>query len=647
MLPQFLTSPDPGIYLTGSYLVLDFETTNLDKGDALNDSNNIVLSSYKVVRRKKGKVVSTLTKSLVGNEVNQQELTDYISSVDFIVAHNVKFELQWLHRCGLDLRSVLVYDTLLAEYVINGNRRRALDLSSCCKRRGLPSKESLVDKLIKAGVCPSTIPTRWLMEYCEQDVNITDALFRKQLAHIKSTHRPLLNVVYTRCLLAPVLADIEKNGMNLDAASVLKVHTETSRELAEVEEELQAICGDINLNSPVQLADFLYDELGFKQLTGYDGEPLTTPSGKRKTDIDTITALVATNERQSKFKELIKRQTKLNSALTKNLNFFLGVCNEHEGYFRGVFNQTNTSTHRLSSSGKKLALRMLGGKESGCQFQNFPRAFKNLFASRFRGGKIGEGDGAQLEFRIAGHLGRDSQVLYDIVHNVDIHQYTADRLTEAGEGTTRQEAKSSTFRPLYGGTKGTPAIEQYCQDFREKYKELSDTQYGWAREAAETKELKTEWGMIYYFPFAKVTKSGYIKDSTKIYNFPIQAFATAEIIPIALVYFWHRIKETEIIIVNTVHDSIICDLPPGTEEQFANTMCVAMIDDVDFYLKAVYDIELYTPLGCGIKVGDHWSKADKSLKTPIMRGIEKAGYEPINDKDEDEEFKAEAHRKMQ
>ena len=45
-LPKWLTDLDPEVYLKKNYLVVDFETTNLDKGDPRNPDNKIVLAVW-------------------------------------------------------------------------------------------------------------------------------------------------------------------------------------------------------------------------------------------------------------------------------------------------------------------------------------------------------------------------------------------------------------------------------------------------------------------------------------------------------------------------------------------------------------------------------------------------------------------------
>jgi DNA polymerase I-like protein with 3'-5' exonuclease and polymerase domains len=130
--------------------------------------------------------------------------------------------------------------------------------------------------------------------------------------------------------------------------------------------------------------------------------------------------------------------------------------------------------------------------------------------------------------------------------------------------------------------------------------------------------------MRYYFPYAHKAKSGYVNCTSSVYNYPIQALATAEIIPIALVYFWHRVRAAGlrhfIRVVNTVHDSIICELHPDYVEQFKELALQSFTRDVYEYLRVVYDMEFDVPLGTGITTGSHWSIGDEESYNVDSKG---------------------------
>jgi len=141
----------------------DVETTNLEKGSALNPQNELVLVCWQVQQNGK------LTKKFhFGHEYEQQSFIKDIADADYVVAHNAKFDMQWLHRMGYDLRKLPIFCTMMAEWVLLSNRSRGLtdlSLNATAARYGLGVKENSVSILMKAGVCPSEIPRSWLLEY--------------------------------------------------------------------------------------------------------------------------------------------------------------------------------------------------------------------------------------------------------------------------------------------------------------------------------------------------------------------------------------------------------------------------------------------------------------------------------------------------
>ena len=594
-LPEFLTHPWPDIYRDGIPLFLDFETTTHNKGLAIYKENSLLLACWQ--EGWKGKI-----ESLWSDEFHMDRLLEAIRRCDFIVAHNAKFELQWLARCGYDLGDALVYDTMIAEAVIGGNRWQTgqLGLNTCAKRHGIGTKDSLVSAMIKAGADTRDIPQAWLEKYCAQDVALLPKLMESQLRKMAGTR--LLPVVYSRCLLTPVLADLETVGLQLDADKIKDAVKAAEKELAELDVQLNLMTGGINLASPLQAATFLYDVLGFEELVHKrkgKWEPKRTPTGRRLTGADVIESLKATTPLQRDFQALYIQHRTVYSQLTKYLRKFKACCDENNGVLMAQFNQTNTQTHRLSSS----------GLDYRTQLQNLPRIFKPLFKARKPGHLTAEADGAQLEFRIAAHLGRDEVALQDIRDKVDVHSFTAKVLTDAGQETDRQGAKEHTFKPLYGGSSGTPAEQTYYRAFKERYKGIADTQGKWINTVLMDKSLETEWGLRYYWPDTYMDRSGYITNTTAICNYPVQAMATAEVIPLALVYFWHRLRLTPdsgIVLCNTVHDSIIAEIAPDSVKLFHELAQQCLIYDAEKAMKDLYGIDLVCPLGCGVKVGTHW-----------------------------------------
>jgi len=177
-LPEWVANPDPTRYLRGTYLTLDFETYVNDGnyGSAEDARNQLALACWKLHDE------DTVKRRWSG-EFDQGDLLRDISRVDFIVAHNARYELGWLHRCGVDLRRVFVFDTQIAEYVLLGNLASgdsatglapvSTSLNSCSRRRGDLPKDPIVDLWLKHGVNVESMPRRWVEDRCVQDVRTT------------------------------------------------------------------------------------------------------------------------------------------------------------------------------------------------------------------------------------------------------------------------------------------------------------------------------------------------------------------------------------------------------------------------------------------------------------------------------------------
>lgn len=602
MLPDWLINPNPEIFLSDNYLVLDFETTNLGKGDARIASNSLLMSCFKVGPahpQYDGEL-----KVIWGNQFHQDTLLEYIEQADFIVAHNTKFELQWLSRCGLQLQKVLPYDTLLGKYVEDGNRIRPRDLNSVAAHYGLGSKKTSVSAMIHGGVCPSQIPRSLLQRYCIEDVALTEQVLLRQRKFLKD--EGLLPVTFTRNIFTPVLADIEMNGMQLDVDDVEDYYLEFTKVHSDVLRELNTFANGINWKSNNQVATFVYGELGFTEIT-HDGVPVRNkpnkafPDGAPKVDKDTLLSLKASNAKQRRFKYLYAKHSKLEKSIGTYLKLFKEACDLNGGRLLGKFNQAVTQTHRLSSSQPN--------------FQNFDRNFKPLFTSRRRkdGWIIGERDAAQLEFRVAAYCGGDATAYADIAGGFDVHAYTADIIY--GDRGKRTAAKAHTFKPLYGGTSGTKDEQRYYRAFKDKYSGIAATQDGWVQEALLSKLQVLPTGLKFYWPKIKLTKSGYIEGNTNVRNYPIQNLATAEIIPIGVTYVWHHMKEEELesMLINTVHDSMITDENPNETERLDEITTTAFSEEVIAYLDTVYNIQFDIPLEVETETSTHWG-----LKQPTL-----------------------------
>ena len=337
----------------------------------------------------------------------------------------------------------------------------------------------------------------------------------------------------------------------------------------------------------------IYTELN--RTAGFGQTPVgvsEVADGGFKTDRDTLKKLAARSTGELReFIDLIIRYNAIDTYLNTFVNGMRDHVNE-DSILHPKFMQCVTATARLSSRDPN--------------FQNQPRGntfpIRKVITSRFEGGKIMEIDFSQLEFRTAVFLAQDKQGMKDIEDGVDVHQFTADTI-----GVSRQDAKAHTFKPLYGGMSGTEDEKRYYKAFLDKYKDIAKWHETLQSSAIEFKKIKTPSGREYAFPYAQRQAWGGSSYSTQIKNYPVQGFATADIVPIACINAYNLMREHKVksLLVNTVHDSIVADIFPGEEDTMADILDSATLDVIDS-LKSYYDLDFNVPLDTETKVGYNW-----------------------------------------
>ena len=311
-----------------------------------------------------------------------------------------------------------------------------------------------------------------------------------------------------------------------------------------------------------------------------------------RTDRITLSKIVGEAEGELKeFIDAIIRHNAIDTYLHTFVNGIKSFTNE-SSLLHPKFMQAVTATARLSSRDPN--------------FQNQPRGktfpIRKVVDSRFDGGSILEVDFAQLEFRTAVFLAQDKQGMEDIKNKIDVHSYTAEII-----GVSRQDAKAHTFKPLYGGTTGTEEEKRYYKKFAEKYKDIAKWHEELQTQAIKFKTLKLPTGREYSFPYAERMPWGGSSYSTQIKNYPVQGFATADIVPLACIKIYELMKEQKVksLLINTVHDSIVADVYPG-EEAVMSKIFKQGTASVIPALKEYYGINFNVPLDTDLKMGYNW-----------------------------------------
>ena len=611
---------------------------------------------------------------------------EFLDAATIIIAHNGPYDLMWLWESGFKYDGP-IFDTMLAEYVLQRGVKEPLSLEACAERYELDTKkQDTLKEYFKKGYSTRDIPHNELKEYLSADLHATQQLADKLMYRLNTLpDARLMNTVTLTNQVAVCLARIYQRGFKVDLSVLEDVRVEFENEKKQLESDLQShvrrVMGDtpINLNSPEQLSWVIYgrkvidkvdwaaqidpymdtDDFnsmmargterlyrtvaqqctdcggsGYVHKTKKNGEPFAKPSRCKTCDTAGFLFLPTDKLAGFKFKPPSAKWASANGFSTSkgNLEVLESAAkskgmNDAADFLAKVRRLSAVDTYLSSfvegikthtKQDGKLHVRLLQhrtatGRFSGADpnMQNMPRGgtfpVKKVFVSRFEGGKILEADFAQLEFRAAAYLSQDEVAIEEVSTGFDVHSYTAKVITDAGQPTSRQDAKAHTFAPLYGATGfgRTKAEAEYYTHFTDKYKGVASWHSRLAKEAIETQKITTPSGREFAFPDVARKASGRVSHFTQIKNYPVQSFATADIVPIALLHIDTLLRGMQSCIVNTVHDSIVIDVHPDEEHQVINIID-ATNKSLPELITARWGIVFNVPLLLEAKIGPNW-----------------------------------------
>lgn len=611
---------------------------------------------------------------------------EWLDRTTVLICHNVAHDLVWLWESGFKYDGA-VFDTMLAEYVMQRGIKEPLSLDACAQRYELDwQKQDTLKEYFKQGLNTSEIPHDELSDYLSSDLHATQELCNRQYYKLNTQeYSSLMNTVVLTNQVAVVLSKIYSRGfkVNLDALEEVRKEFETEKNqlTAELKDMVHKLMGHghVNLNSPEQLSQIIYSrkpkdkamwqnnfdpymskenykeavkehsDVVFKQhpekchtcdgngkiyKRKKDGSLYARPTKCKTCDGNGYLFLTSNEVAGLRFSAPNSKWVSANGFTTSktHLDILEGFARQHDMQEAMVFlnkvKRLSALDTYLSSfvegistftkSDGKLHVRLLQhrtatGRFSGADpnMQNMPRGgtfpVKKVFVSRWDGGKIMEADFAQLEFRAAAFLSQDGVAIEEVSTGFDVHSYTAEVITSAGQPTDRQTAKAHTFAPLYGATGygRTPAEAEYYTHFTEKYKGIASWHSRLAKEALTTKMITTPSGRQYAFPNVVRKINGTVSYFTQIKNYPVQGFATADIVPVVLLEMERLLEPMQSCIVNTVHDSIVVDVHPDEEEQVIN-LVKSMNDNLSNLINMAFAVTLNVPMLLEAKIGNNW-----------------------------------------
>lgn len=317
-----------------------------------------------------------------------------------------------------------------------------------------------------------------------------------------------------------------------------------------------------------------------------------------KDNLDTLIATAKNNNMDEavNFLSDLKRLSAVSSYLSSFVDGIDGYT-KHDDYLHVGLTQHITATGRFSGRNPNMQNMPRGG--------TFP--VKRVFTSRWDGGYIVEADFAQLEFRTAAFLAQDDTAMREIETGFDVHSYTAKVITDAGQPTSRQAAKEHTFAPLFGATGyGRSKAEQaYYTHFTEKYAGIGKWHQRLAAEALRFLKITNVSGRQYAFPDVARRANGSPTHFTMIKNYPVQGFATGDVVPVVLNELHRMLQPLQSVLVNTVHDSMVIDVHPDEKERVLHIID-SLNQNINTLVEDTYGIKLNVELLLEAKIGPNW-----------------------------------------
>ncbi len=369
--------------------------------------------------------------------------------------HNMKYDLRVLHAAGVVVRGV-AFDSMVAAFLAgaNGIGMDALALAEF-GRHNIPISALMGPKPTRKNDPPQRtmdqVPLSEITPYAAEDADITlrlCELFRARLQAMDMT--TLMDTVEVP--LVSVLAGMEDAGIRVDPC-VLEAQREQLQARADAvrSEILDAVGFDFNPDSPKQLSNALFHELGFpkqrKTKTGYstDSEVLEKLASLSPAELKDVPEAAHAVPRL-----LVEYRMLTKLVGTYLVNLVEAIWTREQGGDERVharFHQTGAATGRLSSSDPNL--------------QNIPirtevgRQIRRAFIAE-PGQQLVSADYSQVELRMLAHLAEDVALIEAFNSGQDIHRAVAAEVfkvePEAVTSEQRGHAKTINFGIIYGVT---------------------------------------------------------------------------------------------------------------------------------------------------------------------------------------------------
>ena len=507
------------------------------------------------------------------------------------LGYNLKDDYISLKPYGIKLENIY-FDITIAEYLIDSMSSTSYECSAIAMKyltKKVKTKEELLGKGVKAKKYQD-LSFEELSSHISQIIDTVKSVMPIMEENLKESNMDGL-LYHVEMPLVEVLADMEYEGVKVDKEKLNELGSQFKEIIKKLESEIYKISGEeFNINSPKQLGVILFEKLGLpvikKTKTGYSTNAEVLDKLKDQSPI--IDKII-------EYRQIVK----LNSTYVEGL---LSIINPIDGRIHSSFNQTITTTGRISSTEPNL--------------QNIPvklemgRNIRKVFISD-KGCKLVDADYSQVELRVLAHMSQDETMIDAFKHNEDIHTKTASQVFNVSmdEVTSKQrsDAKAVNFGIVYGKSDfglsedlniPVKQAKEYIENYFNKYNKIKEFMDNIIEDASSNGYVTTILNRRRYIPEIK-SSNFMLRNAGKraAMNAPIQGSA-ADIIKIAMINVYKKLEENNLKskLILQVHDELIVE---------------AVDSEIDIVKKIVKDdmenaVCLDVNLDVDLNIGDSW-----------------------------------------
>ena len=511
------------------------------------------------------------------------------------IGQNLKYDVKIMQNYGVEVKGKL-FDTMLAHYLINPDMRHNMDVLAETYLNYTPvSITELIGKKGKNQLSMRQVPIEKQTEYAVEDADITFQLaqhFRPELTEAKTDtlfediEIPLLRV----------LADMEREGINLDNDFLKELSTALDTDIKVLESKIYEQAGEqFNIASPKQLGDILFGKMNLVE------KPKKTKTGQFSTAEDVLSYLAKDHEIIQNVLDY-RGLTKLKSTYVDALPGQV----EATGRVHTDYMQTVAATGRLSSNNPNL--------------QNIPirtergREVRKAFIPRNENHVLLAADYSQIELRIIAALSEEDTMISAFKNGEDIHASTAAKVFNVPIDEVTREQRSNAKTVNFGIIYGVSAfgLSNQTDLSRGEAKELIETYYKTYPKLRNYMSEQVDFARDNGYVQTVLGRRRYLKDinagnqvvrgaaERNAVNAPIQGSA-ADIIKLAMINIHRKLSEgkykTKMLL--QVHDELVFDCHKSELDE----MKTLIKDEMEnAYTMAV-------PLDVEVGIGQNWLEA--------------------------------------